>query len=107
VGIQHPLVRDRIAAVVEGDYLAVATSGAYARGEHVLDPHTRRPPAGILSVTITGPDLATADAYATATFAMGPDRAPAWTATLPSSYEAMTILVPDRMLTTPGFPRRD
>jgi FAD:protein FMN transferase len=107
VGIQHPLVRNRIAAVVEGDYLAVATSGAYARGDHVLDPHTRRPPAGILSVTITGPDLATADAYATAAFVMGPDRAPAWTATLPSGYEAMTILAPSRVLTTPGFPRRD
>ena len=24
--------------------LAIATSGAYARGDHVLDPHTRRPP---------------------------------------------------------------
>jgi len=105
VGIQHPLVRDRIAAVVEGDYLAVATSGAYARGNHVLDPHTRRPPTGILSVTITGPDLATADAYATAAFAMGSDRAPAWTATLPSGYEAMTILAADRVLTTSGFPR--
>ena len=45
--------------------------GAYARGDHVLDPHTRRPPPGVLSVTITGPDLATADAYATAAFAMG------------------------------------
>jgi FAD:protein FMN transferase len=98
-------VRDRIAAVVEGDYLAVATSGGYARGDYVLDPHTRQPPAGILSVTITGPDLATADAYATAAFAMGPDRAPAWTATLPNGYEAMTIIAPDQVLTTPGFPR--
>jgi thiamine biosynthesis lipoprotein len=96
VGIQDPLVRDRIAAVVEGDYLAVATSGGYARGDYVLDPHTRQPPAGILSVTITGPDLATADAYATAAFAMGPDRAPTWTATLPNGYEAMTIIAPDR-----------
>ena len=60
-----------VAAVVEANDLAVATSGAYARGEHVLDPHTRRPPDGVLSVTITGPELATADAYATAAFAMG------------------------------------
>jgi thiamine biosynthesis lipoprotein len=107
VGIQHPARRDRIAAVVEGHDLAVATSGAYGRGEHVLDPHTRRPPTGILSVTITGPDLATADAYATAAFAMGADRAPAWTATLPNGYEAMTILAPDRVLTTPAFPRAE
>ena len=72
IGIQHPLERDRIAAVIETRDLAVATSGAYERGEHVIDPHTGRPPTGVLSVTITGPDLATADAYATSAFAMGP-----------------------------------
>lgn len=104
VGIQHPLRRDRFAAVVEGRDLAVATSGAYARGDHVLDPHTRRPPVGVLSATVNGADLATADAYATAAFAMGADRAPAWTAALPNGYEALLILAPDRVLTTPGFP---
>jgi thiamine biosynthesis lipoprotein len=104
VGIQHPLVRDGVAAVVEGDDLAIATSGEYARGQHVLDPHTREPPTGVLSVTITGPDLATADAYATAAFAMGADRAPHWTARL-RGYEAMTILADGRVLSTPGFPR--
>ena len=70
VGIQHPLERYRIAAVVEARDLAFATSGTYERGEHVIDPHTRRTPGGVLSVTITGPDLATADAYATSAFAM-------------------------------------
>jgi FAD:protein FMN transferase len=104
VGIQHPRLHNRVAAVVEGSDLAVATSGAYARGDHVLDPHTRRAPRGVLSVTITGPDLATADAYATAAFAMGIG-APAWTASLPRGYEAMTILADDRVLLTPGFPR--
>ena len=103
VGIQHPRLRDRIAKVVAAKDLAVATSGAYARGEHVVDPHTARPPAGVLSVTITGPQLATADAYATAAFAMGKS-GPAWTARLPIGYEAMTILADDRVLLTPGFP---
>ena len=103
VGIQHPLQRDRVAAVVEATDLAVATSGAYARGEHVFDPHTRRPPSGILSVTIVGPDLATADAYATAAFAMGAEAAPHWTARL-RGYEAMTILADARVLSTSGFP---
>lgn len=102
VGIQHPRVRDRIAAVVEGSDVAVATSGAYARGEHVIDPHTGRPPEGVLSVTIVGPELATADAYATAAFAMG-EAGPAWTATL-GLYEAMTIMADDRVLSTHGFP---
>jgi len=102
IGIQHPRVRDKIAAVVEGNDLGVATSGAYARGEHVLDPHTGRAPAGVLSVTIVGPELATADAYATAAFAMG-EAGPEWTASL-GLYEAMTILADDRVLLTPGFP---
>src|SRR5439155_27371186 len=35
VGIQHPEHRRQIVAVVTRDDLAVATSGAYARGEHV------------------------------------------------------------------------
>ena len=56
VGIQHPTVRDRIAAVVEARDLAIATSGAYARGDHVLDPHSGGAPRGILSVTVVGPE---------------------------------------------------
>ncbi len=103
VGIQHPLERVRIAKVVVASDLAVATSGAYARGDHVVDPHTAAPPAGVLSVTITGPELATADAYATAAFAMG-EAGPAWTAQLPRGYAAMTILADERVLSTPGFP---
>ena len=71
------------------------------RGEHVINPHTSRPPTGVLSVTITGPDLATADAYATTAFAMG-TRAAQWTATL-GGYEAMTILADGRVLLTQGF----
>ena len=103
VGIRHPVNADAIAAVVEGDDLAIATSGAYARGDHVLDPHTAEPPSGLLSVTITGPDLGTADAYATAAFAMGA-RGPVWTAEL-DGYEAMSITSDGRVLSTPAFPR--
>jgi thiamine biosynthesis lipoprotein len=54
-------------------------------------------------VTVVGPDLATADAYATAAFAMGAD-APEWTRTL-APFEALTILADDRVLSTAGFPR--
>jgi thiamine biosynthesis lipoprotein len=103
VGIQHPLDRKEIAAVIDARELAVATSGAYARGDHVLDPHTQRPPEGVLSVTVVGPDLATADAYATAAFAMGPLAGPRWTARL-RGYEAMTILADETVLSTGGFP---
>ena len=103
VGIRHPRLPDRLAGVVALRDGAVATSGAYERGHHVVDPHTRRAPTGALSVTVIGADLGTADAYATAAFAMG-TRGPAWTASL-AGCEAMTILEDDRVLTTAGFLR--
>jgi FAD:protein FMN transferase len=103
VGIRHPVELDRLAAVVAVEDLAVATSGEYERGAHILDPHTGRPPTGLLSVTIVGPDLGTADAYATAAFAMGA-HGPAWTTAL-DGYAAMCITDDRRVLTTPGFAR--
>lgn len=102
IGIQHPFVPDRVAAVVQATDLAIATSGTYARGEHIVNPHTGRPPRGVLSVTITGPDLATADAYATAIYAMG-QTGPAWSAWL-TGYESMTILDNETVVSTRGFP---
>jgi FAD:protein FMN transferase len=98
VGVQHPRERDRLAAVLSLTDAAVATSGAYERGEHIVDPLTGRPPRGALAVTVLGRDLATADAYATAAFAMG-ERGPAWPARLPGCG-AMTILAGDRVLST-------
>jgi len=104
VGIRHPLQHDKVAAVVTATDLAIATSGAYERGDHIVDPHSGQPPSGILSVTIVGPDLATADAYATAAYAMGQD-GPPWTAHLVGTgYEAMTILGDQTVLSTPAFP---
>jgi thiamine biosynthesis lipoprotein len=102
VGIQHPTIADKLAQVVVARNLAIATSGSYARGEHVLDPHTGTPPVGVVSVTITGRDLASADAYATAAFAMG-ERGPAFSARL-AGFESMTITDDGRMLSTPRFP---
>jgi thiamine biosynthesis lipoprotein len=103
VGVRHPLELDRLAAVLAVEDLAVATSGEYERGAHIVDPHTGNPPTGLLSVTVVGPDLATADAYATAAFAMGAE-GPAWTATL-AGYDAMCITSDHRVLSTPGFAR--
>ncbi len=82
VGVQHPRRRDALAAVLALRDGAVATSGEYERGRHIIDPHTGGPPQGVLSVTIVGWNLALADAYATAAFAMGRPGAE-WAATLP------------------------
>jgi thiamine biosynthesis lipoprotein len=106
VGLQHPHDRDAIAAVVRATDLAVATSGAYERGAHIVDPRDGSAPRGVASVTVTGPDLGTADALSTAAFALGRD-GPAWTTTLAPAYEALTILEDGRVLRTPGFPVAD
>jgi thiamine biosynthesis lipoprotein len=68
-----------------------------------VDPHSGEPPRGTLSVTFAGSDLATADAYATAAFAIG-EEGPRWAATR-LGYESLTILADGRVLMTPGFPR--
>jgi thiamine biosynthesis lipoprotein len=102
IGIQHPTEPQAYVKVVEVDDGAIATSGAYLRGAHIVDPHTGAPPEGVLSVTITGPDLATADAYATAAFAMGARVAHHWIARL-RGYDGLVILGDGRVLSTPSL----
>jgi thiamine biosynthesis lipoprotein len=72
VGIAHPLRPGTLAAVVAGRDIAVATSGTAERGAHVINPRTGRPATELASVTVVGPWITMADAYATAAFAMGP-----------------------------------
>ena len=71
IGIQHPSMRDRIAARLEVRSGAVATSGLYERGAHIRDPRTGATPGELASLTVVGPELTWADAYATAAFTMG------------------------------------
>jgi FAD:protein FMN transferase len=71
VGVRHPVERDKVARVVLASGLAVATSGSYEKGEHIIDPHTGKPANALLSFTVVGPDILQADIYATAGFAMG------------------------------------
>ncbi|MEU8813693.1 FAD:protein FMN transferase [Actinoplanes sp. NPDC048796] len=71
VGIRHPWEAGKLSWVLALTDGAVATSGTYERGDHVINPRTGRPAQGLRSVTVVGPDLARADAYATAALAMG------------------------------------
>jgi len=75
VGVEDPLDRSRLIDVAPLRQGAVATSGTAARGAHIYDPHTGRPPVGLASVTVVGPSLLWADVYATAAFARGPGAA--------------------------------
>lgn len=69
LGVRHPWVADGLACVVRGDRAnrSIATSAGYERGAHFVDPTTGERTAGVLaSATVVGPDLAMADALATA-----------------------------------------
>jgi thiamine biosynthesis lipoprotein len=82
IGIRHPRQATAVAAVVLATDLAVATSGCYERGDHIFDARSGRPPRGLLSMTVVGPSLTLADAYATIGFAMG-GAGVAWVAAQP------------------------
>jgi thiamine biosynthesis lipoprotein len=97
VGIRHPYEPGKLAAAITAADCAVATSGAYERGPHIIDPRTGRPATGLSSVTVVGRDLGTADAYATAAVASGD---PLWTADL-----AAMCIAGDRVFTTRAWPR--
>lgn len=72
IGIADPAAPARLAEIVELTG-AIATSGSYERGAHLLDPRTGRPAARVGSATVTGPDLGLADALATALAVAGVD----------------------------------
>jgi thiamine biosynthesis lipoprotein len=50
---------------------AVATSGNYERGNHIINPMTGEYADEFLSVTVVGPEIIKADVFATAVFAAG------------------------------------
>ncbi|MBV8951634.1 MAG: FAD:protein FMN transferase [Actinobacteria bacterium] len=103
IGIRHPWDPDKLAAVVCMTEGAVATSGNYERGDHVVDARTGLPPSGLASVTVVGASLTMADAYATAAFAMGRDGI-SWLAGRPD-VEAMAITEDAVVVSTDGFDR--
>ena len=56
------------------EYRAMATSGSAERGEHIWNPKAGKAPANeLLQVSVVARDLVTADVWATAAFAEGPD----------------------------------
>ncbi|MER6797218.1 FAD:protein FMN transferase, partial [Amycolatopsis mediterranei] len=71
VGVRHPEQPLAVCAVLESRNGAIATSAAYERGSHILDGRSGTPATGLMSVTVVAGDLVTADALATAAFAMG------------------------------------
>ena len=105
VGIRHPEHADLTAAVLRASgRLAIATSATYERGAHIIDPSTGEPTAAVASVTVVGPDLTFADAYATAVFVMGIDGL-VWLHTTHPDYGGFVITHDGQTLSTPEFDR--
>jgi FAD:protein FMN transferase len=85
VGIRSPFALTEIVKVLSLTDCGVATSGTYARGDHIYDPVAPRGAAGhhagpnpgvaiagrVVSLTVIGPDAYEADRFATGAFAMG------------------------------------
>jgi thiamine biosynthesis lipoprotein len=103
VALRHPFQLDAFCAVVGLAGGAVATSGTYERGFHVIDPHRGQPVTEVAAITVVGPELTLTDAYATAAVAMGRD-ASAWLASL-VDHEAFVIYADGTGWATPGFDR--
>lgn len=103
LGVAHPLRPGLLACAVTApdDGFAIATSGTAERGAHIYDPIAGRPADGYASITVTGPRLSLADAYATAAFAMG-HAARRWIESL-DGYEALAITPSGEVWRTGGF----
>ena len=103
IGIQDPVDRAAVAATVASTGAAVATSGTAARGAHLYDPRTKATvQTRLLSVTVTGPSLETADVLATAAFVA----AERWAQTVArvEGYEGLAIAADRSMARTRGWP---
>ncbi|MGE0304703.1 MAG: FAD:protein FMN transferase [Acidimicrobiia bacterium] len=96
---------DGVVAVVEMNSGAMATSGTAARGRHLWDGRTGDLTEPLASMTVIGPQLRWADAFATAAFVMGVAGL-TWVARH-EGYHAIAVTMDDRLLSTDGAPLLD
>ncbi len=73
IGVRHPDFADSIAKTFEIFDGAIASSGTYERGAHIIDPRVGVPAVGARAATVIGPDAGIADALATALVVDGRD----------------------------------
>ncbi len=77
-GVRHPLKAGEIVKLISHSPSreAIATSGAYERGNHIVDTRDKRADNysnACLSASVIGADLTWADSYATIVFILGVD----------------------------------
>lgn len=121
IGIDTPefgaLPGDEVSAVIALSNSAISTSGNYRQffkdksGKvfaHILDARTGRPVThNLASVSIVAADCMTADALATATFALGPERGLQFIETHPNAAAFFIVRNPDgtfRQFASKRFP---
>ncbi|MEH7115908.1 FAD:protein FMN transferase [Neobacillus vireti] len=82
IGIQHPYHKEQLIETVEVSDQAICTSGSYERRNpvkpdlhHLMNPKTRQSPNDWVSVSIIAPFAMMADAFSTASFLLGGEKA--------------------------------
>ncbi len=100
-GIVDPSDRGRMIAIVETDG-ALATSGSYERGDHLVDPRSGLAVTAVASASVSGPDLGLADALATALAVAGDEGLDLVDAV--DGYGAMIVDQEGSVRYTPRFP---
>jgi thiamine biosynthesis lipoprotein len=103
IGIVDPTDRTKVSLTLQAHDLAVATSGRSERGAHIVDARTGGASQDLWTLTVAGPMLGHADAYATAAFAMGATGL-RWCASLPG-YAACAVTADSRLLLSRGMDR--
>lgn len=101
IGIADPAAPMRLAGIVELTG-AIATSGSYERGLHLIDPRSGSPVMRTASASVTGPELGLADALATALAVAGPDGL-AFVESVPG-FAGLVIGCDGAMRSSPAFP---
>jgi thiamine biosynthesis lipoprotein len=101
IGIVDPFSPGDLGCVVELTG-ALATSGRYERGNHLIDPRSGRPTASVASASVSGPDLGLADALATALAVAGEPVMDVIDAL--NGYEAFVVSLAGTWRWTDGFP---
>jgi thiamine biosynthesis lipoprotein ApbE len=105
IGVTHPFdSHDNsppLTTVRVSDH-AIATSGSYARGWHIIDPRSGRPAAAIASATVIARDALTANALATVLCVLSPVEGLPLVQATPGAH-ALVVAHDGRMMRTDGF----
>lgn len=92
VGLQHPYDKENIFGSINLIDSAIATSGLYERGEHIVGAREE-----ISSVSVVGPDAGFADAFSTAIFVGGAELE------LPEDYDVCVVSGETVLSSSPKF----